>query len=90
MPGMPTGSAGLDSIALNKDAFGGGLVSGALGEGVFVTGAAAVDADSRVIFDDTTGVLMVDADGIGAGAARRFALIVGLEGTLSASDFFVG
>jgi Ca2+-binding RTX toxin-like protein len=65
-----------------------GLAAGALSAGAFVIGAAAADADDRIIYNSVAGTLLFDADGNGAGAAVQFATIsTGLA--LTASEFFV-
>ncbi|NIX77848.1 calcium-binding protein [Microvirga terricola] len=55
---------------------------------MFWTGAAAHDADDRIIYNKKTGALFYDADGSGKGAAIQIAtLSKGLK--LKADDFFV-
>ena len=51
-------------------------------------GAAAGDADDRLIYQATTGALFYDADGTGAGAQVRVATL-GLNLALTAADFVV-
>ena len=54
----------------------------------FVIGAAAQDADDRIIYNDATGALLYDSDGTGAAAAVQFATIgIGLD--LVNDDFIV-
>lgn len=79
--------AGLDKILLENAIFT-ALGVGALPAGAFRTGAAALDADDRIVYEAATGILRYDADGNGAGAAVHFATLqAGL--TLGAGDFTV-
>ena len=82
--------SGFDQIRLGGDAgqpfasFG----TGALAWYTFAIGAAAQDADDRIIYDPATGALLYDSDGTGAAAAVQFAILpAGLE--LSSSRFVV-
>ena len=78
---------GTDRIYLDDAVFA-GLSAGALAAGAFRSGAAAADADDRIIYDPNTGALYFDADGSGAGLAVQFAVLH--EGlAVSASDFQV-
>src|SRR5436190_1850491 len=80
--------SGTDKIALDDAVFSaiGGM--GALNANAFFAGAAAHDADDRIIYDATTGNLFYDADGNGAGAAVLFANVVN-HPPIIASDFTV-
>jgi Ca2+-binding RTX toxin-like protein len=80
--------SGTDRIALDDAIFAGIGGPGALAAGTFVTGAAAADADDRIIYDSATGQLFYDGDGNGAGAAILFASLQGGP-ALVASDFLV-
>ncbi len=56
----------------------------------FVAGTSALEADDRIIFDDTTGTLYFDADGSDAGfVAQRFAIISTAGVVLSELHFSV-
>ncbi|MBL8548131.1 MAG: PQQ-dependent sugar dehydrogenase [Hyphomonadaceae bacterium] len=61
---------------------------GQLAVGAFVMGAAAGDADDRIIYDPTTGALYYDADGNGGGAAVQFATLA--PGLALENDNFFG
>ena len=82
---LPDFAVGQDRIYLDDAVFS-ALTAGALSAGAFHTGAAAADADDRIVYDSVTGALYYDADGNGAGLAVQFAsLHEGLA--LSAGDF---
>ncbi|ODN70125.1 tail fiber protein [Methylobrevis pamukkalensis] len=78
---------GFDHIELDDSAFTALTAGVALG-GAFNLGAAASQADDRIIYDAVTGALRYDADGTGNGAAIQFATLSGAP-SLSASDFVV-
>ena len=80
--------AGADRLVLDDGVFA-GLAPGALAPGAFRIGAAAQDADDRILYDSSTGALYYDADGSGAGAAVQFATLLNAPANLSASDFLV-
>jgi Ca2+-binding RTX toxin-like protein len=83
-------AGGIDRIVLagaNGQPFG-ALASGQLAAGSFVVGTAAIDANDYVVYNPTTGALLYDADGSGAGAAVQFATLpTGLN--LNAASFQV-
>jgi len=75
-----------DFIGLSTSAF--GAVGDALTANEFVVGTAALDADDRIVYNQTTGQVFYDADGNGAGAAVLFATLA--AGTsLGFNDFTV-
>ncbi len=77
-----------DTIVLSASVFT-ALVAGILSEEAFVDGAAAEDADDRIIFDNFGDrIAYYDPDGSGSAAPVRFAKILGFE-TISASDFLI-
>ena len=63
-----------DTIQLENAVFA-GLDGGTLGANQFVIGAAAQDADDRIVYDNNTGALSFDSDGAGGAAAVQFAEI---------------
>ncbi|MDQ4086812.1 MAG: hypothetical protein M3177_02170 [Pseudomonadota bacterium] len=79
---------GQDKILLENAVFA-GLPAGALAPGALRIGSAAADADDRIIYNPTTGVLSFDRDGTGTAAALQFAVLDNKPATLSASDFTV-
>ncbi|HTU12208.1 MAG TPA: pre-peptidase C-terminal domain-containing protein [Allosphingosinicella sp.] len=78
---------GLDKIALENAIFT-GLAAGALSGDAFVVGSAAADASDRIVYNNATGALSFDADGVGGIAAVQFATLSPGLG-LAASDFTV-
>jgi Ca2+-binding RTX toxin-like protein len=78
---------GVDRIELENGVFV-GLAEGALAPGAFAHGTVAADADDRIIYDDPSGRLFFDADGVGGVAAVEFAQVHD-NLALSASDFHV-
>ena len=77
-----------DTIQLDDDVFSSSLGLGNISAGEFVIGAAALDANDRIIYDDTTGALFYDSDGVGGTAQIHFAtLSTGLA--LTNLDFLV-
>jgi serralysin len=64
------------------------LATGTLSREAFFIGAAAHDADDRIIYDSATGSLMYDADGTGHGQGVEFAVLTtGLA--ITHADFFI-
>lgn len=77
-----------DDIIFLDDAVFAGLSAGALAVSAFIIGAAAGDADDRIIYNAATGVLSYDGDGAGGAAHVQFAtLSAGLA--LTAADFVI-
>jgi serralysin len=64
-------SVAADTIQLENAVFT-GLAAGALAAGAFNTGAAATQADDRVIYNGATGALLFDVDGVGGLPAVQF------------------
>jgi serralysin len=76
-----------DTIHLDDAVFR-GVKTGQLSQAAFYAGAAAHDADDRIIYNANTGALSYDADGNGSGAAVQFATVsTGLG--LTSADFYV-
>lgn len=77
--------AGRETIALAGGVFA-ALSLGALSEAAFRIGPEAAGSGDRIIYDDATGALSYDADGVGGRAQVQFAqLEIGLD--LGARDF---
>ncbi|HEV8679979.1 MAG TPA: M10 family metallopeptidase C-terminal domain-containing protein [Stellaceae bacterium] len=62
-----------DLILLKSAIFPAAGPLGTLAVGAFNLGAAASEADDRIVYDSATGSLIYDADGNGAGGATQFA-----------------
>ena len=78
-----------DTIQLDDHIFSSSLTPGnSVAGSQFVIGAAATDANHRIIYNDATGAVLYDSDGTGATAAIQFAqLSAGLA--LTNFDFLV-
>ena len=77
-----------DTIQLENAVFTQFATPGTLTAAAFYAGAAAHDADDRIIYNAATGDLSYDVDGTGAAAAVKFAtLSTGLA--LANTDFLV-
>jgi serralysin len=78
-----------DTIRLDDDIFSSGLVANnSVAGSQFVIGAAALDANHRIIYNDATGAVYYDSDGVGGAAQIQFAtLSAGLA--LTNFDFLV-
>lgn len=75
-----------DTIFLDRSIFGGIGANGTLALGAFRAGTTAMDADDRILYDQSSGNIFYDADGNGAGAAIFFASV--MDGTeLTNLDF---
>ncbi len=74
-----------DTLRLDDAAFA-GIARGNLSADDFVAGTAALDSTDRVIYDQTTGAVWFDADGLGGADAVQFAQVTaGL--VLTEADF---
>ena len=81
-------NAAYDRIELSGAVFTGVGAVGQLSAGAFRAGTTAQDATDRVIYNETAGKLLFDADGSGAGSAVLFANVA--AGTdMTAADIFI-
>src|SRR5262249_35036438 len=64
-----------DTIRIDNAVFAGIGAAGGLAANKFHIGAAAHDADDRIIYDSATGKLFFDIDGAGGAAAVQFATL---------------
>lgn len=88
---VPDFAPGVDEFRLAKSIFQ-ALPFGTLPAGQFREGAtnSALDGNDHIIYNNTTGWLSYDRDGVGGAASVHFATIhAGMMATLSNSDFFV-
>jgi serralysin len=80
-------ATGTDKMHLHQSVFS-ALPVAALAANALVLGTSASTTDHRIIYDKATGSLYYDADGSGAGAMVKFAVLTN-TGNLSANDFVV-
>ncbi len=82
-----------DRILLDDDVFlalGPVTATTALDPTMFVNGTAALDANDRIIYNQSTGALFYDADGVGGTAAVQFAVLgTTTHPALVAGDFLI-
>ena len=79
-----------DDIVRLEDAIFTALTStGVLSASAFCVGAAAADADDRIVYDSTSGAMYYDADGTGAIGQVQFATLVSPPGGVTNADFLV-
>lgn len=64
-----------DTVQLENAVFTALTATGWLAAAAFHIGAAAADADDRIIYNDATGALSYDSDGTGAADAVQFATL---------------
>ena len=76
-----------DTIRLHTSVFS-ALAPGALAADAFTFGAAALDAQDRIIYNSSTGALYYDPDGVGGVAQQQFATL-GTGLGLTAADFLL-
>jgi Ca2+-binding RTX toxin-like protein len=77
-----------DGFILDNGVFTKLMKTGKLSSAAFWTGAAAHDANDRIIYNKATGAVLYDADGTGRAASVQFAA-VGKNLKMSHADFFV-
>ena len=81
-------AVGVDRIALDDAIFSAFAGQASVGVAAFHIGSAAHDADDRIVYDSANGSLYYDADGMGGGAAKAFAVLsTGLA--LTQNDFLI-
>lgn len=78
-----------DTIQIARAAGYMALAVGPLAAGAFVSGAAALDAGDRIIYNPATGALWYDADGTGATPAVQMATLIGVVAAPTVADFVV-
>lgn len=85
----PAARGNNDAIELGQDVFLGIGPTGILAATAFTKGAAATTISHRIIYDDVTGALYFDPDGIGRSAAVQFATLSGSPDNVTNADFVV-
>ncbi|HEX8669720.1 MAG TPA: calcium-binding protein [Allosphingosinicella sp.] len=81
-------SAGDDTIILDWSIFTAAGSGGTIAESAFAVGTAPTDADDRIVYDQATGNIFYDVDGLGGTAAVLFAQVTAGT-TLTCQDFSV-
>lgn len=78
-----------DTIRLDNAVFTEVGQNGTLTAAAYKAGSQATDASDRIIYDNTSGALHYDADGLGGAAQIQFATLQNRPNTLTAADFVV-
>jgi Ca2+-binding RTX toxin-like protein len=78
-----------DTIRLDHRTFTALTSTGVLSATAFVLGAAAADSDDRIIYDNASGGLYYDADGVGGSGQVQLATLVSHPSGISNADFLV-
>jgi Ca2+-binding RTX toxin-like protein len=78
-----------DTIRIDNVVFTALSATGTLSSAAFRLGAAASDADDRIVYDGSNGALYYDADGTGGIAQVQFATLGSRPGGLMNADFLV-
>jgi len=78
----------LDTIQLDNAVFAALGAGGPLNAGFFRLGAAAADADDRIIYNQVNGALYYDSNGNAAGGSVMFA-VLSTKPAIAADDFVV-
>ena len=81
-------AVGTDKIAAVASGFSDGLSAGELPESSFVIGSAATGSEQRFVFNDASGELLFDADGLGAASQQLIATLDGVS-NLSTGDILL-
>lgn len=77
-----------DTIQLDSAVFA-GLSAGTLPFFEFFVGTSAIKPSHHIIYDNTTGALYFDPDGVGGASQIQFATLAGSPGNVTARDFIV-
>ncbi|MFO0199494.1 MAG: FG-GAP-like repeat-containing protein, partial [Alphaproteobacteria bacterium] len=76
-----------DTILLDDAVFTAVGGTDTLAAAAFVTGTVATTLDHRIVYNDVSGALFYDADGLGGGAAIQFATLTVIGGPVTYEDF---
>ena len=77
-----------DTIEIRASSFGGGLNRGVLPNNRFVLGNSARDSNDRFIYNQNTGNLMYDADGVGGDTSVVLAIFSN-QAEIAANDIVI-
>jgi uncharacterized delta-60 repeat protein len=79
-----------DTVQLSKSAFTAFTATGVINSAFFKVGTVSADSNDYLVYNQSTGALLYDADGNGAGAVVQIALIgTTTHPSLTAADFVI-